>query len=175
MVFSFGKTQPIRTFQLIKENSLSPSGWGPCFRQPFLGRNCEIPFHALSCFRFQMMKPDIDTGEDVVNSRRLRQHVIPSTVRKCSFRRIFSIPYARKNFPPSPRTQCALFQSVLQFLWHVSILSADQNCCRFLMFCWQFILKYACNQTNLMHYFKFIESLHLYMFRGWVARPSTVE
>jgi hypothetical protein len=27
------------------------------------------------------------------------------------------------------------------------------------------IMKYACNKTNLMHYFQFIESLNLYVFR----------
>ena len=67
MVFPCGKIRPIRAFKLLRESSPSPSGWGPCIRPLFLGRNCEMSFHALSCFRSKTMKPPCVTGEDVTN------------------------------------------------------------------------------------------------------------
>jgi hypothetical protein len=67
MVFSCGKTRSICTFQILKEISPSPRGWRLCFCPLFLGRNCEMSFHALSCFPVNTMKPACLTGEDVVN------------------------------------------------------------------------------------------------------------
>jgi len=131
MVFSCGKTRPIPAFKLLKESSSSPSGWRPCFRPLFLGRNYDTSFQALSCLLSKMMKPPCVTGEDVTN-KVVAFDSIHQLWGNAYFAEFFAAPSAKKkNFPQSPGQQCVLFQSVLPFLWHVSILSDELNFCSF--------------------------------------------